>query len=153
MTNTGTDKLTASVNLSQPFTGFNVGKADIASATQYDGWWGSGSSTYRGPQIRATNFVGMYWGASITSTFVMESVQQLYTAKVDGASSLINVGGTNIVSGNPGTSGTTGLQLFGFNGAGEMEGSAQEFVFFDSAKSASDITGIESNVNTFYSIY
>ena len=38
MTNTGTDKLTASVNLSQPFTGFNVGKADIASSSQYDGW-------------------------------------------------------------------------------------------------------------------
>ena len=150
MTNTGTDKLTASVNLSQPFTGFNVGKADIASASNYDGWWGSGSSTYRGPQIRPTNLVGMYWGTSITSTFVMESVQQLYTAKVDGASSLINVGGTNVVSGNSGTNGTTGLQLFGFNGGGEMEGSAQEFVFFDSAKSASDTTSIEENVGDYF---
>ena len=76
--------------------------------------------------------------------------QRLFTALFDGASSISRMNGTATGSGNPGTDGQGGIQIGRPNQS--LTGKVQEFVMYG-ADQTSNFTAIESNINTYFSIY
>ena len=91
-------------------------------------------------------------GNSITGG-TTTTTQQLLTADFDTTSSFLYKDGAQIISGDAGTRNIDGLKIgANKNGIQVLNGTMQEIVFYASDQS-SNRTGIESNVNTFYSIY
>ena len=76
--------------------------------------------------------------------------QRLFTALFDGASSISRMNSTATGSGNPGTDGQSGIQIGRPNQS--LTGKVQEFVIYG-ADQTSNFTAIESNINTYFSIY
>jgi hypothetical protein len=147
---TGTQKLSTSTALTQPFSAFTTASVDIASLITYDALWGDYSGTNRGIQYRVVGRVGMYFGTVLQSSFYsMESSREIYTAIVNGASSLIDVSGTNVASGNTGSGNINNTGLFGYS-TYLAEGKYSEFLFFDSAKSSNDQDSIEENIGDYF---
>ena len=80
----------------------------------------------------------------LTNTFATSGSQEL---RFDG----VSIGTDNTTYTATGISGLhLGIQS---NGANRFDGKYQEFILYDAVKSTSDRTGIETNINTFYSIY
>ena len=147
---TGTEKLSTSTALTQPFSAFTTASVDIASLITYDALWGDYSGTNRGIQYRVVGRVGMYFGTVLQSSFYsMKSSREIYTAIVNGASSLIDVSGTNVASGNTGSGNINNTGLFGYS-TYLAEGKYSEFLFFDSAKSSNDQDSIEENIGDYF---
>ena len=76
--------------------------------------------------------------------------QRLFTALFDGASSISRMNSAATGSGNPGTDGQSGIQIGRPNQS--LTGKVQEFVMYG-ADQTSNFTAIESNINTYFSIY
>lgn len=76
--------------------------------------------------------------------------QRLFTVLFDGASSISRMNSTATGSGNPGTQVQGGIQIGRPNQS--LTGKVQEFVMYG-ADQTSNFTDIESNINTYYSIY
>jgi hypothetical protein len=74
--------------------------------------------------------------------------QQIFTVLFDGSNSISRMNGVSVGSGNPGTNGQAGLRI----GRGLTNFKLQEFVIY-SSNQTSNFNGIETNINSFYSIY
>tara|TARA_R110002012_G_scaffold81834_2_gene207045 strand:+ start:236 stop:1066 length:831 start_codon:yes stop_codon:yes gene_type:complete len=91
-------------------------------------------------------------GNSITGG-TTTTTQQLLTADFDTTSSFLYKDGAQIISGDVGTRNIDAVRIgANKNGIQVINGTIQEVLFYSSDQSAKR-TGIETNINTFYSIY
>jgi hypothetical protein len=74
--------------------------------------------------------------------------QQIFTALFNGSNSISRMNGVSVGSGDPGTNGQGGLQL----GRGSNSFNIQEFIIFQ-GNQTNNFNGIETNINSYYSIY
>ena len=142
----GGDYFTSSFLLAQPSTHFIVAKNDGTADRHFvDGTGG----TRQLVGVSGGNLI-TYAGAVLT--FGANSTAfNLYTAIFDGASSTITRNGAGTVTGNAGAFSLGGTPSIG-NFTGKITGYMSEVIFFSASK-ASDQTGIEGNINTYYAIY
>lgn len=146
-----TDRLNTTISsISQPFTYFQVVKGDVLNTVAF-----IHSATSSGVALIYTNLnqIRIYAGTNLSSTAVRDTNQVLLSALFNGASSEINKNGSNIVSGNAGTNSLSNLIIGSPSFSSQrFDGKIQELVLYSSDQS-SNRTGIESNINTHYSIY
>ena len=143
-----TDFLMANLSLTQPCTIFSVNKAEfnntysLISRGGIPGiWYGYlNNGTY-----------GVYAGTWLTANG--SSNQRLDAFLIDGNSSELYQDGGLLTSGNTGTANSTGNNIGHFEGGFSITGTIQELIFYNSDQSGTPQSGIETNINTFYSIY
>jgi hypothetical protein len=144
---------TISPTIAQPVSYFITAQIDaITNNALIDGVTNAGGLFYRS----TANNIEYSFGTSLTDASV-PSTQLLFTVLANGASSSVYNNAILQVSGNVGTQGVNGFVIgnlgSAFQNVGyQLKGSLQEIVFYPSNKS-SDRIGIETNINSFYSIY
>jgi hypothetical protein len=132
-------------NYSQPNTYF-IKANSIQSLSDFT----DGSGSARNLNDYANNRHRMFAGSSFESTFnFVFGVHFLRYSLFNGANSEISINGANVQTGNVGTS-----PMFGAFQIGDSTSDFKltEFVMYNSNES-SNRTGIETNINDFYSIY
>ena len=140
--------------LSQPNTIFNIGSNSNQTATGYL-WDGITLSARNGLFTQNGNSYNLFAGNIVSLSAILNiNTQRLLFAKYNAGSSLIAVNAGTGTSGNPSTQGLTGIRLnAAYNGGTALANTHhQEFILWNADKTT-DRTGIESNINTYYSIY
>jgi hypothetical protein len=138
--------VSAAATFAQPNTYFFVANNVSGSSDFLDGI---------GPSLRNLSDIvsgvhRMYAGVSFNSSFSVTNNQQfLRYSMFDGSNSEISVDGAIVQTGNVGAQDLNSNYILGSNLA---DIKMQEVVFYNSDQSANR-TGIESNINDFYSIY
>lgn len=133
--------------ISQPDTVFVVVKLDaIEPVFITDG----------GTQSQTMNTGSNQWtteaGSNLRNTGI-DTDQHLLMSLYNGASSEQWLDGTNTITGNAGSDSINGVTLgASYTGLLPMNGKIQEYLLYPSNQS-SNRTGIETNINDFYSIY
>jgi len=142
---------------SQPFSTFVVKNGNATSSAQAFWWSASGggpffdefhSSHSLGPSVRLRCGTNLFHSA-------VQPAYALYSTLADGTGSLIRTNGSQVATGDAGNSSLSSpLALFSRPGSSEgaYKGKLQEVVFYGSDESA-NFSGIESNINTYYSVY
>ena len=93
------------------------------------------------------------YGNNFNTLHNANSSQNLHGFFIDGASSEFYENGVSVATGNVGTNNMSGVTIGATRAAAvPWRGMIQEFLIYDSDQS-SNRTGIETNLNTFYSIY
>lgn len=136
-----------SVTYSQPTNYFIVTRKQ-----SHDGYLFDGEGTGRNAQ---GNGPWIFAGAVLFSAYPTDYLgsQVLFNSLFNGLSSEARINALQTTFGDAGAQGTGGLEIGnGFNDGRPMDGTIQEFIMYDSDQSANR-TGIESNINTYYSIY
>ena len=148
---TGTQELTsASITaIAQPSTAISV--VDTTGRTNQAGYFYSlGLNDWAGIQDNGST-IRMYAGSSFVNGTSGTNTQRLDFSLFDGANSEIWFNGSSILTGNPGTNGISGIRIGGLN-IPNFKGYFSEFIAYSSDESANR-SNIETNINTFYSIY
>jgi hypothetical protein len=138
-----------SVSLTQPYYGVSV--AGIGSnISRFDAIYGT--SVARGPHIRTSSSpykYGLYSGTTLQGTNGASS-QDLLSVLYNSTTSSMHLNGALEASGNIGTNNPSNLEIGDANQ--NWDGQIQEVIFWDSDNS-SNRTGIETDINTYFSIY
>ena len=149
----GTDDLldlTGFTNSASDYTMHAVTKYSSTDSYLFDSLSGRFILDGRGTS-RGVYFDGSWRGSSHTGT--TQQLQSIYAVAPSSGQSYVN--GTQINTGlvyvQTAISGTTSLGA-AYTGTPRIAGTIQEFILYASDQSANR-TGIESNINTFYSIY
>ena len=136
-------------NIAQPITLFHVRRYrsnGIFCAIGHDNTTGSGYA-----DINVGNDFRSYYG-SYLGTITENTDQGLWYSLANGVSSEVGLNGVAAESGNAGNVGLEFLTIGSAFGAFDAPINTQEIIIFDSDQSANR-TAIETNINTFYSIY
>lgn len=135
----------------QPTTAISV--VDTTGQTNAAGWFYSlGQSAYAAIQDNGST-MRMYAGSTFVSGTGANNTMRLDFSLFNGANSEIFFNGNSILTGNPGSNGITSIRIGGLN-VPNFKGHFTELVLYPSDQdAASNRTGIETNINTFYSIY
>ena len=107
-----------------------------------------------GGYIRISDYLRYNFGGnSYTSSTALAPDLSLYNGSRDGTSLTLRRNGSEMVS-SPFTSNTTALSVTALFGqeASNYPGKVSEFIIYDSNQ-GSNMSGIETNINDFYSIY
>lgn len=142
--------LSATITYTQPFTGFGVALADSTTGIIASDATNSGLL-----RLNAANSL-VRFGTNHQSTFTVSAATQflLYSLANSTASETALNGGTAEV-GDASTGGITTLTIGAFKtsaGGGQFDGHIQEIVIYNTDQS-SNKSGIESEINTFFSVY
>ena len=140
--------------LAQPNTAFVVNKLDsLKGAVLLDGKTSGNRNliNHGGGPVQ----IGMYAGSTTVRNTPSDLNQRLYSVLFNGANSEIWRDGTSITTGNPGTASSDGFSINSiFNGTIDDGDNIQEFIFWNSDQdTAGNRSGIETNINTYFSIY
>jgi hypothetical protein len=101
---------------------------------------------------RNTGFTNIFAG-NLVEPYTNDTNQNLYFVLFNGSNSEAAKNGTNVSSLNPGTSGIDGITIGSNSSLSDWaDVKMQELIIYDSNES-SNRTGIETNINDFYSIY
>jgi len=142
----------ATVTLNQPLTLFLVNKYINTSGFKYMVDLG-GDRVLGFPNAAGTN--GMFFGAGLNSN-VSPNINnsQLWYALANGLNSELSINNETPIIGNAGTKGTTNITIASYGPSNNffVNSFISEFIFYPSDQS-SNRTGIETNINDFYSIY
>lgn len=141
--------LQTSYSSSQPFTYFAVFKETANLNAGIISFFTSAANGYALYDNNGTTYQ-TYFGSSL-GTFTANLDQNLFSAKIDNTSSLVRLN-TSEQTGTSGSQGITNINIGSLTSGFYCSADFQEFVLYPSDKS-SDITGIETNINDFYSIY
>jgi hypothetical protein len=96
---------------------------------------------------------GIYSGTWLRDNSYTPADRSLFASVFNGSSSSLHENGSVVVSGNAGTGNPTNMTLFARSATdGRSTNRVSEFIFYESDQS-SNRTGIESNINTYYSVY
>jgi len=140
------------INLNQPLTLFLINKYINTSGFKYMVDLG-GDRTLGFPNAGGTN--GMYFGAGLNSN-VSPNVNnsQLWYALANGLNSELSINNETLIIGNAGIRGATANLAIGSSSGSVffVNSFISEFIFYASDQSTNR-TGIETNINDFYSIY
>ena len=146
----------SSFSIPQPFSNFSVCKfSSFTIPTNYPYIWrselGNDSSLvlmgYISSQYR------IYAGDNLYSTLAVSNDSLLFYGIYNGSSSIIGINGSEN-TGNPvGNSLNNGISFGTYStSGGQLNGFISESIFYPSNQT-SNINGINTNINTFYSIY
>jgi len=142
----------ATVTLNQPLTLFLVNKYINTSGFKYMVDLG-GDRVLGFPNAAGTN--GMFFGAGLNSN-VSPNINnsQLWYALANGLNSELSINNETPIIGNAGTRGTTNITIASYGPSNNffVNSFISEFIFYASDQSTNR-TGIETNINNFYSIY
>ena len=145
--------IASSVNESQPTTFFTIAKRDLTTGGKrnlFDGLTSrqeAGISSFSAPVSNFLGTTGFFKGGLATTN------QELQMSLFNGASSEIYINGTLDGSGNAPIGAITSLGIGRDNDASDhFDGKYQELILYPSDQSTNR-TGIETNINDFYSIY
>lgn len=95
----------------------------------------------------------IYAGATLDSTYSYDSDGVSFYGLFNGASSELSINGGSADTGNAGTQGLSQIYIGGdFDGSNDLDGFISEYIVYGSNES-SNKSGIETNINDFYSIY
>ena len=96
----------------------------------------------------------MFAGITIQSGIPTSSIHFLFSALFNGANSECHLNSSSIITGNAGAQNFGGSLELGTQQSGSLSwlGTQQEFIMYGTDQS-SNRSGIESNINSFYSIY
>jgi hypothetical protein len=104
----------------------------------------------------AATYLRVYAGAVFEQTFNMSNRQHITVVKFDGASSdaqALTSSGSISGTGNPGTSAAFDYILHRRNTDAANQGAnMQEMIFWNTGQSASNMDGIETNMDNYYSV-
>ena len=145
----GAIKLTGAYTFAQPTTHFMVGQSDGTNNYHFL----DGSTTRQLIGYSGGNYV-IFAGAVVTITATSNATNfQLMTTLFNGASSKGKINAGSFVTGNAGSNSLNGILLGTGNpgGAQSINGYISEWVIYTTDQSGT--TGINSNINTYYSIY
>lgn len=137
-------------NLAQPNTYFHLG-----SHTNLNGYiLDNNGGTTQSAIYQASNLLRLYAGTDLNLTYTPNiSTQRLIFAMTNGTTSRLGVNGATGSTGNANTGYMNGLTLgAALSGLGSIPSHHQEIIVFNSNQ-LTNRTGIESNINTYYSIY
>jgi len=148
------DNFTSTIsNITQSFdvyTVHNFNTTPTATQRLYDS--DNGGRITRGSNSTANNFA---FAGTVLSWSPQQTGQVQETTVYNGASSLVRVNGTQTASGDAGTNSTGTDFVIGADKTASsqfIDGQIQEFIIFDNSKNATDRSGIETNIATFYDI-
>jgi hypothetical protein len=103
--------------------------------------------------INSTNKWIIQYGGTFSTAYTADTNQHLLTFIIDGSSTVMYEDGTSIATGNPGTNNMSGLTIGATRSASvPWNGTMQEMILWD-ADQSTNRTGIESDINTYFSIY
>ena len=145
----------STINISQPITRFIVGKSTGGGLP--DTFADSNDSANRFAIYRAGDgaFYSSYANAGTQIGILGNANRNLLYELGNNTTSVIARNGLTGTTGNVGTNGLNGLTIgdLRISGAGYiLQGNIQEMIIYGSNQSTNR-TGIESNINTFYTIY
>ena len=144
------DHFTKAFTLDNPVSHFVVAQTSFSYDFIIDGY----GAAYRNALVSpSTNNIKLENGTNITQSYTY-GTQSLFSSVSKGAGSLLAVNGSS-VTGTLGTSAMNGVTLGAPGNLASgfyMDGTIQEVIVYGSDQS-SNRTGIESNINTYYSIY
>jgi hypothetical protein len=152
------DRMTNStINISQPITRFIVGKTTATGGGLPDTFADSNDASNRFAIYRGSDgsLYSSYSNAGTQMSTTGNTNRNLMYELGDNTTSVIAINGATGTSGNIGTNGLNGLTIgdLRISGIGYiLQGNIQEMIIYGSNQSTNR-TGIESNINTFYSIY
>ena len=154
--------MTASLTIAQPYTAFCAVKRNTATGASADVVFdssASGSTFYfRGTTEAPSNNWTLAAGSSgINSSSLANTNLNLFCVLANGASSSIHGNGTQLVTGNAGTNGISGLFVGNVrndlgSGVYRLNGKISEIIIYSSNQSTNRL-GIEANINSYYGIY
>jgi len=148
------DVLPASIGtMTHPFTVFTAAQVTYNAVT-FPYMYGTAGGGLSGHGINSATEDRLYAGGSLTNSNFVET-QTLFTDLFNGSSSVMRADGAQQATGNVGSNNLTGLniaQLAGYTGSSNGELKMQEIVLWNSDQT-SNFTGIETNINTYFSIY
>ena len=132
-------------NYSQPNTYFIIANSSVNNSDYSDSI--SGSNRNLNDYLNANH--RMFAGSSFASSFAYSGLRFLRYSLYNGSSSEISINGASVQIGNPNNQGMNSSFEIG-DAASYMN--LQEFILYNSNESTNR-TGIETNINTHYSIY
>ena len=135
--------------VNQPFTWFGVVQRDDTTVSIVVGW---NVFSFIG-RYEANDF-SIYSGTYLGSSSFNSTAQQMFYGLFNATSSELAVNGGTAVTGSANTRNMTGGGWIGAdgNGGSRMQGTVQELLLWPSNQS-SNRTGIESDINTYFSVY
>jgi hypothetical protein len=139
---------------SSPFTLFHIGSnAGSASGFLFDG--GNGTNRINGRSFNTTSLQVGKSGNVLTLNYTQNITnQRIINAVINGASSKLSINNGSYTTGNTGgQQGLTGITLMAaYDLSQGASAYYQEHILYPSDQS-SNIINIDTNINTFYSIY
>ena len=136
-----------SLGLSQPFTNFVVGENTVALGSAQ--WYGFS------PQMNAIFNASIYAGTFLSTTVDLRNTEHMMWAVYNGTSSklkAISPTTSQEVSGNAGTDTNFNYLLRRRDSDQANNLRANEIIFWDLEQSSTNLSGIESNLDTYYQI-
>ena len=148
------DVLAASIGtMTHPFTVFTSAQVTYNSAA-FPYMYGSASTPLTGHGIDSSTQDRLYAASSLTNSNFVET-QTLFTDLFNGSSSIMRADGSQQATGNTGSNTLSGLhiaQLTNYVGSSNSELKMQEILIWNSDQT-SNFTGIETNINDYFSIF
>lgn len=143
-------KVSFGANLTQPNTYFHLGSHTNANAYVLDNFATSRSAIYQ----NSNSTLRLFANTDLTLTYTPNiSTQRLIFAMANSTTSRLGVNGAAGVTGNAGTGTMDGITLSAnYLNAATMVMNHQELIVFNSNQ-LTNRTGIESNINSYYSTY
>ena len=140
--------MSSAVSVTPPQTSFAVIKSSLASGTRhFIGETLSGTYRFSGN----SSFLQLNAGSIINSSGISQA-HQLATGLANGASSVLRANGSQIATGNTSGNSYSINQVFGVSATSNFYGNMQEILIYTADKT-SDFSNIETDINTYYSIY
>jgi hypothetical protein len=144
----------ASANLSQPNTVFVKCYYD-GTTGESETLFGASNTTNRHLLYGPSDLWSLYAGAEIRTSVDTTAEGKIFSALLNTTSSELRRNGSSVVTGNAGTMswGTVRIgNAFQGSAGTNWNGTISEMVIYNSNQS-SNYSGIESDINTYYSIY
>lgn len=135
------------LSFTQPFTPIAVAEPIATSGFEFifDTNGGNRITTFSSN----TQLPAMFAGVTVTGTATHTRAQHLYFSIYNTSNSFLFLDGVQRISGNTGLNSLSNITLGRTN---DSIGKSSEYIFY-STNQASNRTGIESNINSYYAIY
>ena len=136
------------ISVTPPQTSVAVIKSSLTGGTNhFIGETLSGTYRFSGH----TDFLQLNGGSSINASGISQA-HMVAVGLANGASSEIRANGSQVATGNTSGNSYSINEVFGVNATSNFEGNMQEILIYTADKST-DIADIETDINTYYSIY
>jgi hypothetical protein len=136
------------ISVTPPQTSVAVIKSSLTGGTNhFIGETLSGTYRFSGH----TDFLQLNGGSSISGTGISQA-HMVAVGLANSASSEIRANGSQVATGNTSGNAYSINEVFGVNATSNFEGNMQEILIYTADKT-SDFSNIETDINTYYSIY
>ncbi len=142
--------------LSQPNTFFSVAELDVYADENrklYDSHLNTARNMFQLSTTGSGQFAH-FAGTVVATGENADADRHLFTSLLNGASSSLRIDGTEKTTGNPSTQGMTGIVIGANHDTANnfWDGDIQELIIYNSNQT-SNFTALETNINSYYSIF